>query len=234
MSDLLPNQSPKNLQVFRTPAGALVGDNFEPRVPCVVLVDTSGSMYGKPIQQLQDGLLALQLDLRSDPLASKRCEVAVIEFGDEVKSYDFFPANEWEPPVLEADGLTPMGSAIETALKVVDQRKAYLKFSGLQVYRPWIFLLTDGAPTDDVSFACKELTRWEKEGKASFFAIGVEGADFGTLASLSPARQPIKLKGLAFREFFLWVSQSMRMVSASRPGDRVALPPPTGWGEISV
>ncbi|MBO9633495.1 MAG: hypothetical protein J7578_10300, partial [Chitinophagaceae bacterium] len=56
-------------------------DNPEPRCPCVLLLDTSGSMSGKPIAQLNEGIQTLKKELLADPLASKRVEIAVVTFG---------------------------------------------------------------------------------------------------------------------------------------------------------
>jgi len=64
----------------------------------------------------------------------------------------------------------------------------------------------------------------------AFFTVGVEGADFDVLAQIA-ARAPLKLKGLNFRDLFLWLSQSMQAVSQSSPGDNVALSPP-GWAAV--
>ena len=45
-------------------------------------------------------------------------------------------------------------------------------------------------------------------------------------------RAPLKLRGMAFDELFAWLSASQSRVSASNPGDAVALPAPTGWAEV--
>jgi len=65
-----------------------------------------------------------------------------------------------------------------------------------------------------------------------FFAVGVEDAKMDILAAIS-TREPLKLRGLSFRELFLWLSQSMQSVSRSSPGDKLTLPAPSGWAEIS-
>ena len=56
-------------------------DNPEPRCPCLLLLDTSGSMSGRPISELNAGLQAFQSELQADSLAMKRVEVALITFG---------------------------------------------------------------------------------------------------------------------------------------------------------
>ena len=84
--------------------------------------------------------------------------------------------------------------------------------------------------------AAKAVHAAEKAKALSFFPVGVDGADFEVLRQLSP-RQPIKLRGLAFRELFQWLSNSLSSVSKSRVGDVLKLPPPDttpkGWAEIA-
>ena len=65
----------------------------------------------------------------------------------------------------------------------------------------------------------------------TFFAIGVHKADMKILKQIS-VREPVKLQGLKFREFFQWLSNSMKSASRSNPGDRIQLSPPLGWSEI--
>ena len=206
-------------------------DNPEPRCPCVLLLDTSGSMGGMPIVQLNEGVQTFKQELLSDHLATKRVEVAVVTFGPVSVESDFHTVPNFHPRRLEANGDTPMGAAIERVIELVTRRKKEYKDHGIAYYKPWIIVITDGAPTDSWKQAAAMVREGEAAKSFAFFAIGVEGADMDVLKQIS-VREPLKLRGLMFREFFLWLSASMKMVSSKNPGSAVNLLPPTGWSEL--
>ena len=128
-----------------------------------------------------------------------------------------------------------MGQAVVEGLGALESQKAIYKQHGIAYYRPWVFLLTDGGPTDVNSEywlkAKQNVRRGEDKRSFSFFAVGVEGADMGRLSELS-VREPLKLKGLEFRKMFEWLSASQQAVSRSTPGTAVPLAPPVGWTEV--
>lgn len=209
-------------------------DNPENRCPVILLVDTSRSMTGSPLLELERGLAVFKSEVAKDAQASLSVEVAIITFGRSVSlAQHFTTVDEFVPPSLQADGLTPIGEAIEKGLELLEQRKATYREQGVQYYRPWIFLITDGAPTDQWQPAAERLHQAEQENKLLFFAVGVEGADFDTLRQIAPPhRPPVLLNGLDFSSLFVWLSNSMRRVSQNRVGDVIALPP-VGWGQIT-
>jgi len=192
-------------------------------------------MQGAPIDALNEGLRTFKNDLAEDALASQRVEIAIVTFDSSVKVIqDFVTVDRFDPPTLHTTGLTHMGGGINTALDLLQSRKATYKTNKVMYYRPWVFLITDGAPqgetNDVVQRASQRVKEEETSKRVAFFAVGVEGADMARLSQIVE-REPIKLDGLNFRDMFLWLSASMQQISKSKPGDQVALPPP-GWGSI--
>lgn len=206
--------------------------NPEARCPCILLLDTSGSMSGAPINELNAGLETFAQELQRDDLAAMRVEVEVITFGNGTHTEQgFVSAHQFAAPRLRAGGNTPMGEALNLALDQLRQRKDVYKQHGIPYYRPWLFLITDGAPTDEWRSAAQRVQQEEREKGVAFFAVGVQKADMKVLAQITN-RQPLRLQGLNFRDMFLWLSQSLTTVSHSLVGEQVPLSSPAGWSVI--
>ncbi len=209
-------------------------ENPEPRCPCMLVLDTSGSMAGAPIAELNAGLVTLKDELVADSLAALRVEIAIVTFGPVQVACDFQGVRAFQPPTLGAGGNTPMGAAVTEAMALLKQRKGVYSSNGIKHYKPWVFLITDGAPTDRWQDAAAASKAADGRSEFAFFAVGVEGANFETLQHFTN-REPLKLKGLRFRDLFQWLSASMKSVSRSAPGDQVPIQNPAapgGWATV--
>lgn len=216
-----------------------------PHCATVLVLDTSASMAGNKIAELNEGLKILDDELKNDDLAMKRIDLAVISFGKGVELVrPFTTISEFEPPELSAGGYTPMGEAILEAVRLVEERKNEYRDIGTDYYRPWIFLITDGQPTD----MRRGDGRWqevidavhtgEKERKFLFWALGVDQANMTLLKEISPpGRTPLMLQEAKWAEMFLWLSKSLSQISDSRIGEQISLESPVGpegWGVIQL
>ena len=201
-------------------------DNPEPRCPVVLLLDTSGSMDGVAIEQLNQGIRTFQQAVLQDAKASLRVELAVVTFNTSVNvSQEFVSIDSFSAVDLVASGTTNMGAGIERALNMAEQRKAFLKSQGNAYYKPWVLMITDGTPTDEWKEAASKVHSAVENQKLSFFAVGVKGADMSVLKQVaSPKLPPVMLDGLKFNEMFVWLSKSMIRVSASKVGAQTELP----------
>ncbi len=208
-------------------------ENPEPRCPCILLLDTSGSMEGNSISELNQGLQAFRDEIFDDSLAMKRVEIALITFGPVRVLQDFATADMFRPQQMQAAGDTPLGEAVTRGLELLKRRKQILRDNGIKLFRPWIFLITDGEPTDNWQHLPQLIRSGEETKSFSFFALGVKDADIKVLRQIS-LREPMKLSGVRFREFFLWLSASLKSVSRSNPGDSVPITDykPYGWSEV--
>jgi uncharacterized protein YegL len=215
-------------------------ENTEPRCPCILLLDNSGSMAGLPIAALNEAVAAFRADVLRDAQASKRVEVAVVTFGGEVTVLqDFVTVDKFVPPTLQADGQTPMGAAILCALDLLQRRKYLYKQEATHYYRPWMILITDGMPEGEPAHLFEQAVQRVRDAEQGdavlFYAVGVKGADMSELAKLTPpSRPPAQLRELRFRELFAWLANSMQAVSHSRKGDKIKLPSPSEWQEVEV
>ena len=150
-------------------------------------------------------------------------------FGGDAQCMADFASLQLQPdaPTLSANGLTPMGEAVNMGLDLLDRRKQEYKDRGVDYYQPWLVLMTDGAPNGDSGELSRAISRTVdlvNQRKLTVFPIGIGAeADMDILAQFSPKRPPLKLRGLKFREFFAWLSKSVSKTSQSTPGESVKL-----------
>jgi uncharacterized protein YegL len=211
----------------------------QPHCACVLLLDTSLSMSenGK-IDQLNEGLRTFHKEVSQNDLARKRVDLAIVTFGEDVRVLqDFAPVEATPRAFLTPGGFTPMGAAVQKAVAMIEQRKQHYRDSGVDHYRPWIFMLTDGDPTDMNpgtalwNQVTQALDEGENQKKFLFWAVAVEPGNtdlLRQLASNKPQRL-LKLRPGCFKELFIWLSNSMARVSASRVGEQVTVEDPSSW-----
>ena len=209
-------------------------DNPSTRCACMLVLDTSGSMAGAPIDELNAGLQAFIEAVRDDEIASYAIDLGVITAGGSVKEVlPFTSASTIDGhDNLQASGQTPLGQAVQLALERLEARKRQYKANGVAYYQPWLVIISDGAPTDAWQIAATQARQLSEQRRLVVMPVGVQGADLGILGQFSsrPAKQ---LGGLKFREFFEWLSASMSRVSSSNSTSAsVSLPKTDSWDSI--
>ena len=211
---------------------------YTAKLPVCMCLDTSGSMAGRAIHALNDGLRVFYEDLRQDSTASEAADVAIITFGDGGVECvrDFGDVFSCDAPELFAGGMTPMGGAVDLAADMLANRVRAYREIGCENYTPWLILTTDGMPNGNPLYlqrAVQKVVDMERREELLVFPVAVgDDADIETLGRFSRKRRPIGLLNLNFPEMFLWFSESISRVTASAPGGRVALGSPEDWGKI--
>jgi len=201
-------------------------ETSEPKCPCILLLDISGSMQDEPILALTQGIEVFSKDLKSDPLTASRVEIAIITFGESVQVVqDFVKAADFAPPHFVPAGNTPMGEAVVQAFKLLDKREGEYSAQGIPHYRPWIILITDGEPSDYRSEFWKGAVKLSHEGDASkrcmFYGIAVNLADQRKLTELCPSERHTRtMIGLDFTVLFSWLFSCLQGVSRQKPSTK--------------
>jgi len=200
-------------------------ENPDPRIPIVLALDTSSSMSGEPIAELQKGIETFFEAIKSDEIAKTSAEIAIVTFDSSVQTLlDFRSIDVQEVPNLHTSGCTNMGRGVNRALDLLEERKEQYRNAGVDYYQPWLVVMSDGYPTDDISTASERISQLVEHRKLSVFPIAIANADTTVLSRLGGGRSALRLNGLRFSEFFLWLSKSVARVSQSTPGESVALP----------
>lgn len=185
------------------------------RLPVYLVLDTSGSMSGEPIQQVKNGVQMLVSALRQDPQALETVWVSIITFGSSAaETVPLTDLPSFQAPEIGAGGVTAMGEAL--ALVADCARRDVKKSTPTQKadWRPMVFLMTDGGATDDFA---KGLARFNQEKWGAVVACAVDSADSTSLQQVA-GEAVVRLDtsdSNALGAFFKWVTASVSTSSRS-------------------
>ena len=205
------------------------GTSTRRRLPICFALDTSGSMMGNPIRQLNMGLQNFVSSIKANDDTRNSTDIAIITFGskvDIVMPFGKIAKDKGIPEITASTTLTPIGEGVLTALELLNARKEGYKEMGIKYFQPWLVVITDGAPQGPNAMqnmeraiaACNEL---EKNDKLVVFNIGVgNGVDFDLLKKLSVKRpEPISVNSADFGKLFEFLGSSSSSVVSSGMND---------------
>ena len=202
------------------------------RLPVYLLLDTSGSMFGEPIEAVRNGVNVLVSTLRQDPYALETAYLSIITFDSTAKQIT--PLTElasFQPPVIDANGCTALGEALSLLASCVDKEVTKTTAEVKGDWKPLVFIMTDGVPTDTLSKGLNEFKK-RKFGTVVACAAGAR-ADTNTLKQITENVVSLDTADSAtIKSFFQWVSASISTGSmkveetGSEVGSLSELPPP--------
>lgn len=199
------------------------------RLPVYILLDTSGSMYGEPIEAVKNGVQVLVSTLRSDPYALETAYLSVITFNSTAQQD--VPLTElasFQQPNLTASGCTALGEALSLLARKADTEVTKTTAEQKGDWKPLVFIMTDGEPTDDLQKGLAEFNK-RKWGIVVACAAG-QGANTNTLKKITECVVQLDTADSAtIKSFFKWVSAS---ISTSSMKVEDGLGEVTGLGEL--
>lgn len=211
--------------------------NQEQKCLCVLVLDVSGSMRGSKLDALNQGVRDLFTQIQTADGVPEtlidQLEIAIIQYDEEVcilRDPKLLEDGELPPTLTERGSVTETVMAIEEAIKLVEDRKAFYKSTGQSYYRPWIIVMTDGEPygnkaSDADIEAISQKVAIESNPKTGkkymIMGIGVGSeANMEKLKRMTGGRA-MALQGLKFGSFFTWLSASLSTVASSKEGDKI-------------
>lgn len=187
------------------------------RLPIYFLIDTSESMIGEPIEQVQKGMRTIVQELRNDPYALETVWVSVIAFAGKAASVS--PLTElfkFYPPELPIGDGTAIGRALDFLMSDIDKSVNKTTMEAKGDWKPIIFLFTDGTPTDNYRASFERWNaRYRKACNLVAISIG-DNADTNLLGQISD--NVLRLADTdehSFNQFFKWVTASIKTSSVS-------------------
>lgn len=179
------------------------------RLPVYLLLDCSGSMYGEPIEAVKNGVQVLVSTLRQDPYALETAYLSIITFDSSAQQVS--PLTElaaFQQPNIQASGCTALGEALALLSQKADQEVTKTTPEQKGDWKPLVFIMTDGEPTDDLNKGLAEFKK-RKWGMVVACAAG-SGANTDTLKKITECVVSLDTAYSAtIKAFFKWVSASV-------------------------
>jgi uncharacterized protein YegL len=210
------------------------------KLPVYLLLDTSGSMSGEPIEALKNGVQIMISSLRQNPQAIETAYISIITFDS--KAQQLVPLTDlasFQMVDIAASGTTALGEALKLVSSCIDREVAKTTLDVKGDWKPLVFIMTDGIPTDDWQQGLAEF----KKRKVAFTvacAAG-HGADTTVLKQITDNVFALdSADSHSIGKFFTWVTASIGVSSTKveDSGKEVVgldqLPPPPSELNIVV
>ncbi len=205
--------------------------DYTRRLPVYLLLDCSGSMMGEPIEAVRQGIKALISELKGDPQALETAYLSVITFDSTARqTTSLTELMLFKEPEIRAGGATALGGALNVLMDCMENEVRKSTDTQKGDWRPLVYILTDGAPTDISTF--NQAVQSLKSAKAANIIACAAGSNAKTSYLKQITNNVLVMNTLSagdMAQFFAWVSGSIKMTSKSldaKPGENIELPPP--------
>ncbi len=183
------------------------------RLPVYLLLDTSGSMSGEPIEAVKNGVQVLLSSLRADPYALETAYLSVITFDSSARQ--LVPLTElpsFQQPALTVTGTTALGEALSVLASCIDQEVAKSTADVKGDWKPLVFIMTDGEPTDNLQRGIDAL-KAVRTGVIVACAAGPNANDQHLKKITEVVVRLDTADSNSIKAFFKWVSASVSVGS---------------------
>lgn len=188
------------------------------RLPVYLLLDTSGSMSGEPIEAVKNGVQIMISSLRQNPQAIETAFISIITFDSSARqAIPLTDLASFQMPDIRATGTTALGEALQLVSQCIDKEVAKTTTEQKGDWKPLVFIMTDGVPTDSWQNGLAAF----KQRKTAYTVACAAGhaADTSVLKQITENVVSLDTADSAtISRFFAWVTASIG-VSSTRVED---------------
>jgi uncharacterized protein YegL len=207
----------------------------------LIAADTSGSVSGAPLANINKNLNRFKECVCEDETASRCVDVCIISFDDEVHLVqDWTPIKDMAPVELDSGGCTDLNGAVLYAIDKIRERSNVYLDQGVIEKKPYLIVMTDGYDnvTGNVDEAARKVAERTNTGKLKLFFLGFGEYDKHAAAQLTEANGKwcfeVKDGDFNFNDFFDFIGNSVKAVSVSAAGAKVTVETPITSGQSNV
>ncbi len=183
------------------------------RLPVYLLLDTSGSMMGEPIEAVKNGVQVMVNSLRQNPQAIETAYLSIITFDSTARQ--IVPLTDlasFQMPDISVTGVTALGEALKVVSECIDREVAKTSLESKGDWKPLVFIMTDGIPTDNMQIGLEEL----KKRKTAYIVACAAGSGADTSLLKQITENVVSLDtadSQSIGKFFMWVTASIGVSS---------------------
>lgn len=184
------------------------------RLPVYLLLDTSGSMSGEPIEAVKNGVQVMISSLRQNPQAIETAFISIITFDSSAQQ--IIPLTDlasFQMVDLKASGVTALGDGLKLLSNKIDTEVTKTTPEQKGDWKPLVFIMTDGIPTDNWQVGLAEF----KKRKTAFTVACAAGSGADTSILKQITENVVSLDtadSASIGKFFQWVSASIGISSS--------------------
>ena len=183
------------------------------KLPVYLLLDTSGSMGGEPIEAVKNGVQIMISSLRQNPQAQETAYISVITFDSNANQIiPLTDLGSFQMRDIQATGSTSLGAGLQLVASCIDREVSKTTPETKGDWKPLVFIMTDGGPTDNWQSGLAEFKK-RKTGIVVACAAG-NGADTNVLKQITEnVVELATADSQSIGKFFAWVTASIGVSS---------------------